>query len=256
LANKWQKGLGGAGYGAQIGAGVGTIVPGIGTLVGGGIGAGVGFLGGLLGGDDEELQSPMFSDINLARDNPELWARIQQNDFQIQAAQRALNSRRAGMTAQEQYGLNDAQSNLGAQQSWRGTLGSSTGVAQQADLEGRLRAQIAERAYKEQLGLMANVQGLHQQQFQDTRAGLQDVMGAMRGQNQNAQAEQTAGNQFWSGGFNSGMNAIGNMQNQNALESIYGNNPYASYNPLASMQTPQAPAYQPQYTLGVNTRLY
>ncbi len=244
-------------------------MPGYGTA----IGAGLGFIGGLLGGDDEELQSPMFSDISLARDNPELWARIQQNDLQIQAAQRALDSRRAGMTAQEQYGLNDARSTLGAQQSWRGTLGSSTGVAQQADLEGRLRAQIAERAYKEQLGLMANVQGLHQQQFQDTRAGLQDVMQAMQYGNKNAQAEQIAGNQFWSGGFNSGMNAIGNMQNQNALESIYSAQPPGYGGRTAPVYMPSyssgssplgfqpgyglgTPTYQPQYTLGVNTRLY
>lgn len=233
MAN-FKSGVGGALGGAGFGAGVGSFVPGIGTAIGAGIGALGGLFGGLFGGDDPE--SPSYSDIDLAKEDPELYKRIQQNDALIRQYQQAYDMRRAGMTDMEGRGLNSSISQLGSQQANLGLLGTSTGAAQMADYQNQLRGAIQDRAYREQMGLLQGLSGQQNQGYNMTRNALNDAMQARMGQYNNQIRQVDNNNEFWKGlgsmgASMYGLNQYRGLMNPGSIDpSISPNNPILNQN--------------------------
>lgn len=213
MAQAWQKGLGGAASGAGIGATVGGPY---GAIAGGAIGG----LLGLFNGNDSSPSSPLFSDINLARDNPQLWAEIQKNNALISEAQRMYNNRRQGMTYGEKMGLEDALANQRSQQAYQGTLGSSVGVGQQAMLEARLRDSIANRALQEQQALYNQYAQAQGRGYEMTRQGIMDVMGQNQGAYNQARADEQASNQFYGSLLGGGLQMLGGAYNRYQMDGL------------------------------------
>ncbi len=240
MANKFQKGLGLAGTGAMAGT---AIAPGIGTA----IGAGAGFLAGQLFGDDPQPEAPLFSDINLQTENPELYAQLMQYDAAIKQAQDAYRARSGGILPQEQRYLDQSLNQQREQQAGLGILGSGTANNQQAQMQMQLRDAIAQRAFQEQQAMQQNIQGMMGNRFNMSRQALNDVMQQRMGGYQGEMADQQAGNQFWSGLASGGLQGAVGLYNADKMGGIYDRLYPQASQPMEASYMPSMPAAQLAY---------
>lgn len=291
MANRAQKGLGGAAQGAAAGSTFGPW-----GAVAGGVG---GLFAGILGGDDQAPPS-MYSDqeiqrlkqysmanpdfnISLAKENPELYRQLMKNDVLYQDMTAALNERRQGATAQEQRSVQDYMNNQGAGMASSGMAGTPMGNAMMADSYARANDPIFDRIFKEkqamqaQLGQQGNantsqlMQGQGQvlaQQNANRQAALSQL-GLAQG-NQQDQWAYNQGNQFDLGGSLLGAaQAYQGFQNADAYRNMMGPNKdmYATpqgrdymsmsngqeFGSQAPQMAPQAQSYSgvPSYGMGL-----
>jgi hypothetical protein len=214
MANRLQKS---AGLGAQ-GASLGTMfAPGIGTVIGGGLGA----LAGLFAGNDKEVTSPLFSDINLQTENPELYNQLQQYKASLDQYQKLYNARAGGILPSEKRAMDQQASSVAEQQAGLGILGSSQGNRQQAEANAILRDQIAQRAFQEQQGMAGQLASMQGNQYNMTNQALQQAMNARMGQFNNQQADLQSSNQFYGGMLTGGLQGLASGINANRLGGLY-----------------------------------
>lgn len=205
--------------GLAVGGGVvGGIVTGgnpAGIMAGAGLG---GALGGALEPNDHP---PTYADINLKKENPELWKELQRlrainKEYESLYARRAQGPNSAELIAKE-----DALARGRDVQNSKGTLGSSAGVQMQADLENRVMASIQERAAAEQERLL-NGQRQSEAQYMEALSGAQQgALGVRNARYMADQAESEAQNQFYSSLANSGMQLYASGK----LGDVYKNTP-------------------------------
>lgn len=192
-------------------------------------------------------ESPLFSDINLANENPELYQQLQNYQAAIDQAQAAARSRGDGILPSEQRNLDQSLAKLDEQQINLGIAGTEMGNRNRSKAESRLRESIAERAFRERQALEGNVQNLLANKYNMTRAGLQDALSARLGQIQNEQAQAAARNQFYS-------NLGGGLMSAGA--NLYGTSLLPSFAEASSGYTPSYAYYAPsspvRYSLGVD----
>jgi len=203
-------GLGGAGTGAMVGSAIGG--PGLGTVIGGGVGAAAGFLGGFFQGDDEEpvYQSRSFADINLRKENPELYQELMNMKAQEKVAMDNYYARRGGqLSVDERAQVNQAMGNQAQALQARGLAGTSIGMASQEAAEARIRQELLDRSYKESLGYLDQAHGYQKDYIQGLSGAQNDIMRMEQGaydKNYEADlAEMQASNQFYSGLANAGI---------------------------------------------------
>lgn len=236
MASGFQKGIGLGATGAGIGASFGG-------PIGAGVGGGLGLLAGLFMGGDQEVepyQAPSFSDINLKKENPDLYKELMVLKQQETMAEDAYNARRAGPTALEQQQIRDAQAGAASNASARGLLGTSVGQSSQQSAENRIRNEIMDRAYQEAQQLQG-VANQRQLQYMQGLGGAQNAV--MQNKLHEAEInhgqaiqEDQAGNQFYSGLFNAGLSGIANGLNSYNYQNTANANPYSM--PKALSQGP------------------
>lgn len=210
-------------------------------------GIGMGLAGGigLLTGDSPE--APQLSDIDLARDNPELFQELQRLRRLVQQSEAMYNARRAGMSRSEQLDMERQLGGVNERLASQGLLGSSVGASQRAEAEQAMRDALARRVFDESQALYGNMSNMASNAFNATRQGLGDVMNARLAQYQQDMANQTARNQFFSGLMGSGLNLAGTGMYINRMNELgrLGSN---TMTPMFA--SPQSFA-MPQYSVGL-----
>jgi hypothetical protein len=214
-----------------------------------GIMAGIGAAGMLKGmlEDSPEYNAPSFADIDLQKENPELWKELQRELALADQAEALYNNRRKGATFSEKQEMQDSINSLLQRQGSMGQLGSAVGASQAVSAENLLRSRIAERAFREEQALLGQSMNARRSYLGDVSSAQQAVMAPLQqkaqAEYQNAQQEQMGMNQMFSGLFNGGLSAYGNQQNVDAMRAISANNPYRSMG-ASSYQGPMANSYQ------------
>lgn len=280
MDNKSKGAVGGGLTGAATGAALGSAVPVIGTAIGAGAGALLGGIGGYLSAPDAPQSLYNYSDIDLARDNPELYRQIKELEGQRDQLKQELASRQAGMNLVEARGLQDQRAQTANQLAGQGLLGSSAGIGAQNNAEAAIRAQIQQNAFAQRQALNGQILGADQGIGNAYSSAMANTLAA-----KNGQIGQNNQNNMFNAGVNSDLlnNALGaasqfgsqyaNQQNfdkymasQNAARGAAnpGFTPTVSAQGLASLQgapaTPiyrgmneqpgvPASAYGPQYSL-------
>lgn len=221
MANKFIKGVSGATGGAGVGSMFGPI--------GAGIGAGVGFLGGLFSGDDPDIPSKNFSDINLQQDNPELYKQIVQNQAILDQLQQSVNARRSGPTDAERFDLTQQSNQLANRLASNGMSGTPMGEQMMHSQYNQGINALRDHAmnqYMAMQGQLAN-QGMNLGNL--VRGGLQDVQGQNNTNTQRAINQNQASSQFWTGLAGAGLGAYGQMNNAANWANVNG----VKYDPMA-----------------------
>lgn len=244
MADKAQGAISGAAGGAALGT---AIAPGYGTA----IGAVAGGLYGLFSTPDD-YTSPSFSDINLQSENPELYAQLLQLRAIQSQAQREYDTRRMGMTAQEESDYYKGMANSRDVQSSQGLLGTSVGNSQMTNTNNLLRGAIADRALKEREQLFGNLQSATQNNFNGTNQALQEIMALKSGagqMNYNQGLQQTQGNTaFIQSGLNAYQTANNNDQNNQFRQQLLNQSPFAGYGGPGGYGNPYAPVPQSNFS--------
>lgn len=149
------------------------------------IGGALGGIGGLAVGSmfDSPTSGPGLTynyrsvkDVDLSKENPELWKRIQSQDQIIQEARAMYEQRRKGMTDFEKQQLEDTKAEVRGQLAGSGLVGGSIGLAAEQNAANRYRNQILDRIYNEQQGLFNQYAGQSQLGFNMTNIGQQGVL--------------------------------------------------------------------------------
>ena len=217
------------GLGSILGTGLGAVGGSFfgpaGTMAGAAIGGGA---GGLFDSNDVgPYRSPSFADIDLAKENPELYAELMKVSAAADQAQRLYDQRNRGMNEMEVQQLAAGRANMSNNLANRGLLGTSAGLAAETGAEGQIRAQIAARAFQEQQALAQAAQQAHQGLFQDYMQAQNQVMNPMHQAAQanweNQNAINQGNNQFYGGLINGGMSLAGNMYNMNQMQGMQDN---------------------------------
>lgn len=238
MAN-FQGALGGASSGAGLGMTVGgPIGAGIGGLIGG--------IGGLFSGNNkpelkefefspDSLRSYSFADINLARENPDLYAELQRNAMLIKQAEQILAARSMGPTSQESRDMRDTIGGYTNRMAAQGLVGDPIAEAARADMEAKMRERLAAQAYEQRLQGLGQLATMQNQHADNMRMSLSDVM-----QNKNLGVQQSLNrdqlmndrylgqyqadmggyqskNKFYGDMFSGGLGMLGNAYNANAL---------------------------------------
>lgn len=221
----------------------------LGSLAVGGIGA----LKGLFK-HDPVYNSPHFADVNLERENPELWQELQNLNAVVAQMQSAYDARKSGLNSMERGQLNEGRSNLDARLSNQGLLGTSAGMALESDLNNRAFTAANDRSDSQANALLA--------QLLSARHGYLGAFGSAQNALLNnkqdeaktrygaGQAEDQAQNQFFSGLFNAGLGLYGQSQNPmnpaNRAPTSYTGVPSASsMAPLPSLTYSPGPLMAP-----------
>lgn len=217
---------------AGLGAGAGFAIGGpVGGLMGAGLGGGIS--NALFGGPGD---APTYGDINLQKENPELWKELEELKAATSEYQSALTRRRSGPTPNEMIQKREAEDQIQAGLANRGLVGSSAGTGLMADAEARLSAQIQERAFQEEQQLMAAKTQAQAQYLNSLQGGLHMAMEPRMASYQNDQQEDMAKNQLYSGLFNSGLALYG-------MNKFYGSNklgpPSPEFNPYGGSPSSQ-----------------
>lgn len=249
--------------GSLLGMGLGA---GAGALVGGPMGAGVGAsigggLGTILGNSGAgDFQSPSFSDINLATENPELYQQIMQLDSVANQAEQQYQQRAQGPTAYENNELNQSRVTSQNQLASQGLLGTSAGVSAEEGTQQQVQAQIAQRAAAQQNADLQQALASRQAVVNATAQGQQQVFNPMmtgaQMNYQNALNQSQAQNQFGSGLINGGIALGANAYNNAQLASTNQANQYmmanggygvGGYNPMQPVSQQFAPPMSQNY---------
>lgn len=233
MASNIQKGVSGAAGGAGLGMSFGG-------PVGAGIGAGLGLLGGFLGGSDSDITAPSFADINLAKENPDLFARLQQQESFVNEAKKLYDKRRQGMTPLEDQQMQNQLKDVGRQTALGGIAGGSEAYAISANAQRDAQNNIANRIYNEQNGLFQQYGQAQNGLYNNTRSALGDVMGQRMSQLGIQENNLSNSNQMWGGLVNGGLSALGSGYNSYKMAQMptYNQNPMQSLPAGASMGAP------------------
>jgi hypothetical protein len=243
---------GGAFGGAASGAAAGTAVaPGWGTAIGAGVGA---ITGGLFGGH-KSYQSPHFSDIDLQRENPELWAQLQSLGAMADHAEALYNQKVQNDAIDQARQVGQGVASVNDRLAHSGLLGTSAGLSNASDSESRLRTAIAQKAYMEQQQALQQAQSLRSNYLNQYSAAQQGAMAPLQQQAQinfqNDNANSAARNQFISGGLSALGNAYGQYNNQQNMNAQRADD-RAFYSTLYGGGT-AAPAYGAPASYGVTS---
>lgn len=204
---------------------------------------GIGSLVGMFTGNDD---APTYADINLQRDNPDLWRELQQLQAMSKEYERLYARRQMGPTAQEKAQAEQGRSRNEEQLATRGMLGSSTGNRLQADYNAQIMNAIQQRAFQEQQQLLAAQMQAKQAYAQQFGQAQQGALQAAMGQFQNKQQGHQAQNQFFGGLFNAGVGMMGNQMyadQMNAAQAKARPNYYSQGVPGAAPSYAMAPVY-------------
>jgi len=199
--------------GGIAGATFGAVGAAAGAIAGNNISKGKDIFGRGTAGPGQTYNYRTISDIDLSKENPELWKRIQSQDQIISEARRLYETRRQGMTDFERSQVEDARQNARAQLGGSGLVGTSLGIAAENDAANRLRNQVMDRIYNEQQGLFNQYAGQSGRGFDMTNIGQQGILqqdarqiGLRAGYDQQEQARQNGmlGGLFQLGGTAAG----------------------------------------------------
>jgi len=178
----------------------------------GGAVAGYGAGGAISGAFKRDPKMPSLADVNLARDNPELWKQLQELKAMNFELDRQYAQRREGATAGEISQMGEARSQAYERQGNQGLIGSSTGAGLMGKQEAEMQNALQERIFRErQAMLQASMQG-RQNYLGQLQGAQQNALAGMQGQVQNQIANDAARNQFYSGIFNAGAGMYGQQQ--------------------------------------------
>lgn len=188
----------------------------IGLMAVGGAGAAYGLMK-----KPQQYNSPNYDDIDLARDNPALYAELQKyeklgNVLEAQYNQRKTGPNNAELRMRDQA-LNDQRNNLQS----RGALGGSTSLLAERDLNARFQEEVMARAFQEQQAMMAQRLAQRQAQAQMFGNAQQGIMANMNQaammDYQGRQAQDQARNQFFTGLMGAGAGMYGASQQAGAM---------------------------------------
>lgn len=169
--------------------------------------------------------SPKLERPNLARDNPELWAQLEELKAQREELDRLYDQRRQGATAGEIAGMAQARSEMGEKMGNLGLVGSSAGAQMMGGYDAKLIDGLYDRIFREQQALMQARQQAQGNYLNAYSGAYGNEASFLNGQAQAQAAEDMARNQFFGGLVNSGMSLYGNNQYLDAMKSM-GPNPY------------------------------
>lgn len=215
MATGLQAGISDAG----AGAGVGSLV---GGPYGAAIGGALGFLGGSLFGGSSTPTAPLFSDINLAKDNPTLYAQLQSQQNVVNQLQQLYNQRSTGMTPNEQAELQQSQGQLAGSLASRGMAGTSAGQAAAYGNAIQNQNNVASRIQQQQQQLAQELSGAQSGLTSATQSGLNQTMEGMYAP-YNQQLQQGSNqNQMYNGLFQGGLSLLGGALNRNNIQGMQG----------------------------------
>lgn len=166
----------GSWLGAAAGATFGVVGAAAGALAGSNLSKGKNIFGQGTAGPGQTYNYRTISDIDLSKENPELWKRIQSQDQIISEARKLYETRRQGMTDFERSQVEDARQNARAQLGGSGLVGTSLGISAENDAANRLRNQVMDRIYNEQQGLFNQYAGQSGRGFDMTNIGQQGIL--------------------------------------------------------------------------------
>jgi len=214
----------------------------LGFSIGGPWGAAIGgAAGGLLGIFAGSGDGPSLADVDLQRDNPDLWRELQQLQAMSMQYERLYAQRRMGPTAQERSQVQEGRGRMEEQQATLGMAGSSTGSRIMGEYNNQAMAAIQQRAFQEQQQLLAAQMQSKQMYAQQLAQGQQNALQSKMGQFQNQQQNSADRNQFMSGLVNAGIGMYGTNQ---YIDSMNG--------PKISKGVPSGQAMSPIYDYGSN----
>lgn len=187
----------------------------------------IGGLGSLFGMLKGTPDAPSYADLDLAKENPDLWKELQR----LQAVNRQYDdmfaARRAGANASELAQLAQGRSQVQDQLANRGLIGSSAGTSMQAGADAQMQGQIQERAFQEMMAMQQARQQAQAQYAQQLAQGQQMAMQPMQAQHQQGMQGDADRNQFFGGLLGAGLQ-------------MYGANQYLQQQPQYQYGAPQA----------------
>lgn len=185
-------------------------------------GAGV---GGAIGGQFDKktkYKSPSFADIDLARDNPQLYAQLMKQEEILAQYEALYNQRSTGPSLSEQRMRDQSLDAMRGQAASRGMLGGSTSFLNEMDFGERYNDQIAQRIFQEQqalLGARAAQQGNLVGLYGNAQNNIMNNMNqqSMTDYNQKM-AEDMARNQFYASLMQGGAQMYGADKQSTAMD--------------------------------------
>lgn len=186
---------------------------------------------GMLKGLFSSNQTPSLSDVNLQRDNPELYQQLQQMQSVVGEYQNAYNQRRQGATAGELAGMAQSRAADSSRMGNLGLIGSSAGQSMMGGFEAQQQNALQQRIFQERQQALQGLQGAQQNYTSALGNAQSQDLQALMGQHQGNLAGQTAQNQFFSGMLGSGLNLYGTGQYLNTMQNGAMQNAGLNYNP-------------------------
>jgi hypothetical protein len=203
-----------------------------------------------------QYNSPNYDDIDLARDNPLLYAELQKYEQIGNELEAQYNQRRTGPSNSEMRMFDDAQAQQNNQLQARGSLGGSTALLASRDLHDNFQNQVMQRAFQEQQQMLAQLSAQRAQQAQlygnAQNSVMQNLSQQAMADYQGKMAQDQARNQFFSGLMGGGMGLMGSGMQANAV----GKNTAAlqqqqgAYQGVPQGPNPYQPAPMPSYQFG------
>jgi hypothetical protein len=197
---------------------VGSAFGPVGTVVGGVAGGLLGFFSGMASGSDPVPVAPTFADISLAKDNPDLFKRLQDQDAIIREARNMYEARRQGMTAQERFSYGDSMARTGESLNRAGLSGSSDAFAIADEQRRRQDAVIADRVFQEKNALYNQYLQQVDRGYNQNRQAIGDVLDQKNRQFSADNQKLADSNAMWSGLANSGLSNLGRGINMYASQ--------------------------------------
>lgn len=245
MDNKTKGAAGGAIAGAAAGSALGPWGIAGGAVLGG--------IGGYFAAPDDPQGLYNYSDVDLARDNPELYRQIKELEQQRDQLKQELTSRQAGMSIMEARGLQDQKAAQASQLAGQGILGSSAGQSAQANAEALARAQIQQNAFAQRQALQQQILGADQGIGGAYSNTLASTLAAKNGQVAQNNDNNMSRASYNSGLLNSafgGLAAAGGMyQNQQNFDKLMADRANAN-------QQAYSPAAPPVQIPGTTTPIY
>lgn len=211
----------------------------IGGIYGGPSGAAIGYgAGGALSNMFSDSEAPTLSDVNLARDNPELWKELQGLEALVGEYDRQYAQRKQGATAGELAGVAEGRGHYAEQLGNLGLTGSTAGAQLQGAHEAKMQDALMNRIAQERQQLLAQLFQAKQAYASAFANGQQGVLASLQGRANAHNQDQESQNQFYSGIGNAGLRMLGN---ENYIDYMNGGNQAPVLNTWGN------PAYNPGY---------
>lgn len=163
--------------------------------------------------DRQKYNSPNYSDIDLAKDNPELYAQLMKYEQLGKELEAQYAQRMTGPSASEQRAKQAMLDNMRGSLAARGSLGGSTELLAARDVEQQFMDQVAQNMRAEQAALMQQRLAQGAQQYNMFAQGQGDIMNKLSQEAmidyQSRVAEDEARNKFFAGLMSGGMGMYG-----------------------------------------------
>jgi hypothetical protein len=180
----------------------------IGLMAVGGAGMAYGMMKGR-----QKYNSPNYNDIDLAKDNPALYAELMKYQQMVQAQEALYNQRGTGPTMSEERARSQQLADMRSSLAARGSLGGSTEFLAQQDLNARFQDEVAQRTFQQQQAMMQQLAAMKGNQYNMYAQAQGDIMNKLTNEAmmdyQSRQAQDQARNQFFSGLMSGGMGLYG-----------------------------------------------